>query len=163
VFPSVHREPHDAVHISHSFRIRFNVSNKPHLQRHSKFHTHFLLLRPFQKVRQARGSAYDFIMRSLLQREVAGHVLNPHARRPDLIRCPRPLQYLYYCPPHQAVVSFTRSLRAPHATVTRDLHVLNMSACLLRNKIHSSSHFLPPFLRLQSGCCQGSCSSKVQR
>jgi hypothetical protein len=46
VFTRIHREPHDPAHVptSHSFRIHFNVSNKPHLQKHSKFHIRFLLL-----------------------------------------------------------------------------------------------------------------------
>jgi hypothetical protein len=91
---------------------------------------------------------------SLLHLEVVGHLLNPHAGRPHLVLCPRLLiQYICYCPPQQEVVSFTPNLRAPHAMMTRDL--LNMSACLLRNKIHSSCHFLPPFLRLRSDCSQG--------
>jgi hypothetical protein len=44
-------------------------------------------------------------------------------------------------------------LRASRAMVTRD--TLHMSARLIWNRIHSSSYFVPLFLRLQSDCSQG--------
>jgi hypothetical protein len=81
----------------------------------------FSLGRLFKECIQARSRLWHFLTSLVFWRGVVSPMLNPQAGEPPPVGCPRMLiEYIRSSPPYLEAVSSIRSLRMPHAVVTKD-------------------------------------------